>query len=343
MGGQEAENQATAHIQNGLLRMGLLQNGEAFTMETLSGGVSCDAFKVVTPSRVMCVKRALPKLRVAADWHASPERYKAEAAWMRLAGSVVPGCTPAVLATDETAGLVAMQFFPPQEYPIWKSLLAAGQADAGFAAATGTLLARLHGATAGRPEIAAAFANHHDFYALRIEPYLLFTAARHADVASFIKDMAAGVTGASIALMHGDFSPKNILCGASGPVVLDAETACYGDPAFDLAFCLNHLLLKAVWHPEFRPLYAASFSGMLEAYLAGVTWEDPARTEARAAGLLSAFLLARIDGKSPVEYLKAERDKCFVRDTALGFLHARLTCLADLGGQWQAALVRHCL
>lgn len=336
-----ADRMPIDQIQQGLIRMGLLQTGEAFTIETLCGGVSCDAYKVMTPSRAMCVKRALPKLRVVADWRASPERYRAEAAWMRLAGSVVPGCTPAILATDEQAGLVAMQFFPPQDYPVWKALLAAGTADAGFAVHTGGLLARLHGATAGRPDIAAAFANSRDFFALRIEPYLLFTADRHADVAPFIHEMAAGVAHAAIALMHGDFSPKNILCGATGPVVLDAETACYGDPAFDLAFCLNHFLLKSVWHPEFRPLYAASFSGMAEAYLAGVSWEDPGRAEARAAGLLSAFLLARIDGKSPVEYLKYERDRAFVRDTALGFLRDHLTSLADLGWQWQVALARH--
>lgn len=324
-----------------LIRMGLLAGGESLSVSLLSGGVSCDAYKVVTPTRTICMKRALPKLRVAADWQASPGRFRAEAAWMRLACRIAPGHAPEIYATDETDGLVAMQFFPPAEYPVWKALLAQGLARADFAADTGTLLARLHGATAGRAEIAGAFANGADFHALRIEPYLLFTADRHADVAPQIRQMAADVAASSIALMHGDFSPKNILCGANGAVVLDAETACYGDPAFDLAFCLNHFLLKCVWHPEFRPLYAASFAGMMSRYLAGVTWEDPVALEQRAAGLLAAFLLARVDGKSPVEYLKDETDRAFVRDMALGFLRRRVGRLDQIGADWQAGLDRH--
>lgn len=328
-------------LEAALIRMGLLAGGESFSANLLSGGVSCDAWLVVTPARTLCVKRALPKLRVAADWQASPGRFRAEAAWMRLACTIAPGHAPEIYATDETAGLVAMQYFPPADYPVWKALLASGMARADFAADTGALLARLHGATTGRADLATAFANGADFYALRIEPYLLFTADRHADVAPLIRQMAADVAASSMALMHGDFSPKNILCGENGAVVLDAETACFGDPAFDLAFCLNHFLLKGVWHPEYRPLYAASFAGMCNRYLAGVTWEAPAGLERRAAGLLAAFLLARVDGKSPVEYLKDETDRAFVRNMALGFLRRRVVSLAGVASDWQAGLARH--
>ena len=99
------------------------------------------------------------------------------------------------------------------------------------------------------------------------------------------------VTGATKqALVHGDVSPKNILCGPHGPVFLDAECAWYGDPVFDLAFCLNHMLLKCLWRPQWSARYLACFDALAAAYLAGVTWEPREQTEARAAALLPGLV-----------------------------------------------------
>jgi aminoglycoside phosphotransferase (APT) family kinase protein len=110
-------------------------------------------------------------------------------------------------------------------------------------------------------------------------------------------------------LVHGDFSPKNLLIGPAGPVILDAECAWYGDPAFDLAFVLNHLLLKGVWRPQWRARYVTAFAALADAYLGHVRWEPRDAVEARTAALLPGLMLARIDGKSPVEYLTTEREK----------------------------------
>jgi Ser/Thr protein kinase RdoA (MazF antagonist) len=227
-----------------------------------------------------------------------------------------------------------MEYFPPDTYPVWKSLLAAGQADAGFAARVGETVARIHAATAGREDIARAFANQAQFHALRLDAYLLHTAAKHPDVADTLRALAQSVATARIALMHGDMSPKNILCGPDGPIFLDAETCCFGDPAFDLAFCLNHLLLKCIWHPEHATAYAASFVALYEAYFAKADWEEQAGLERRTAGLLAAFLLARIDGKSPVEYITSESDKAFVRTMAKGFLNDRHKTLDGMLARW---------
>ena len=120
--------------------------------------------------------------------------------------------------------------------------------------------------------------------------------------------------------MHGDVSPKNILLGARGPVFLDAECAWFGDPAFDLAFCLNHLLLKTLWVPSAERELLASFDALTEAYLRGVDWEPAATLEERAAQLLPALFLARIDGKSPVEYLTDDASKNAVRRAARSML-----------------------
>ena len=153
-----------------------------------------------------------------------------------------------------------------------------------------------------------------------------------------IRALADGIAAARIALMHGDVSPKNILCGPNGPVFLDAETACYGDPAFDLAFCLNHLLLKCVWHPQWTDAYLRSFTALKNAYLDAVDWEARRAIDARTARLLPALLLARIDGKSPVEYLTAERKRNFVRRAAKTLLASDPATLDFVATHWANAV-----
>jgi aminoglycoside phosphotransferase (APT) family kinase protein len=302
-------------IAQALAAIGLGAPGE---ITRLSGGVSCDVWKVeIAGRRPLVLKRALPKLRVTADWRAPPERAAAEVAWIRLVAGIEPRWVPAVLGEDPARHMFAMQFLEPETHPVWKAELAAGRADSEFARQVGAALARIHAATAGKADIAAAFDNRAQFAALRLEPYLAFTAGRHPGIAQTIYDEIARIAAANIALMQGDISPKNILCGPHGPVFLDAETACFGDPAFDLAFCLNHFLLKSVWHPQFSQDYERAFHTMKDAYRLGVTWERPSEIGARTARLLPILLLARVDGKSPVEYLTDENDKAFVRAAAM--------------------------
>jgi aminoglycoside phosphotransferase (APT) family kinase protein len=298
--------------------MGLLADGEQFAIAKLAGGVSCDVFRIEMKQQApMVVKRALPRLRVSAHWEAPPERAATEVAWLKLVAGIEPHWVPRILGEDRARNLFAMEYLPPERYPVWKARLAAGHVDMDFAGSVGAALARIHGATAGQGDVAAAFANAAQFAALRLEPYLLFTAAKHPLIAGAIRDDAARIATARIALMQGDISPKNILCGPEGPLFLDAETACYGDPAFDLAFCLNHFLLKAAWQPQWAADYGGAFAAMRDAYLDGVRWEGPAAIDQRTAKLLPLLFLARVDGKSPVEYLSDEGDRAFVRGAAL--------------------------
>jgi aminoglycoside phosphotransferase (APT) family kinase protein len=305
-------------IAASLAAMGLLNVGETFNVTSLSGGVSCDVWRVDADGRApVVVKRALPRLRVAAEWLAPVERAASEVAWIRLVAGIEPHWVPRVLAEDRAHNLFVMEFLPPENHPVWKAELAAGHVDVGFAARVGDALARIHAATAGKPDVAQAFDNAALFHALRLEPYLLFTAEKHIALAPAIRAEAARIAASRIAVMQGDISPKNILCGPDGPVFIDAETASTGDPVFDLAFCLNHLLLKSAWHPQWTEAYAHSFVALKNAYLAGVSWERPAGIEARAARLLPMLFLARVDGKSPAEYLTEEADRAFVRAAAI--------------------------
>jgi 5-methylthioribose kinase len=326
-------------IAASLHRMNLLVDGQAFTAGVLAGGVSCDVWHVTTADgREMIVKRALPRLRVEAEWKAPAERASAEADWFRLVAEFDPRVVPEILGEDRPHHIFAMEYLPPQTHRLWKAELAAGHADAKFAARVGERLAHIHAFTANREDVMHDFAHDAQFHALRLEPYLLHTAKKHPDLAPRIRALSEGVAGGRIALMQGDISPKNILIGPDGPVFLDAETACFGDPAFDLAFCLNHLLLKCVWHKKFKKDYLQSFDALIDAYLENVTWEEPADIEARTAALLPALLLARIDGKSPVEYLTAEKDKTLVREIAKVLFVEKPSTLAAIAAKWNDAI-----
>jgi aminoglycoside phosphotransferase (APT) family kinase protein len=300
----------------------------------LTGGVSSDIWRVDLRSGPVCVKRALARLRVAELWEAPVERNVFERRWLETASAIVPGIAPRVLAHDDAGGLFAMEYLDAAQHPVWKALLREGRADPDFARAVGVRLARVHAATADDANVAAQFATDANFRAIRLEPYLLATGARHPDLADRLEALAARTADTRRVLVHGDVSPKNILVGPQGPVLLDAECAWFGDPAFDLAFCLNHLLLKCLWTPAAAAGFLACYDALAAAYLDGARWERRAALEARAASLLPGLFLARVDGKSPVEYLGAEAQRDRVRRVARALLAQAPQQLADVRGAW---------
>jgi fructosamine-3-kinase len=318
--------------------VGLLAARADANGERLTGGVSSDIWRIDLPARSICVKRALAKLRVAADWQAPVERNRYEARWMQRANAAVPGAAPALLGLDEVSGTLAMQFLPPSDHPLWKARLHDGDADPEFAAQVAASLARIHAATAASPDVAADFPTDRIFYDIRLEPYLVATARAHPDLAPRLHELVAVTQANKRALVHGDVSPKNILRGPHGPVFLDAECAWWGDPAFDLAFCLNHLLLKCLWTPPAAAGFLACFDALADAYRARVAWEPPHALEARAAHLLPGLFLARVDGKSPVEYITAEADKNRVRRTARALLMHPVDRLGGVRWAWTKEL-----
>jgi len=311
------EDQAARAVAGFLEGAGL---GRASAIHALPGGVSSDIWRVELARGPVCVKRALPRLRVAQLWEAPVERNRYERLWLQAANDAVPGSAPQVLSWDDAQGLFAMQYL---DLPVWKERLRQGDADPAFAAKVGAALAGIHAATAGRDDMAKRFPTDAIFYAIRLEPYLVATGKRHPDLQVKFDSLVKRTANHRVALVHGDISPKNILVGPQGPIFLDAECAWYGDPAFDLAFCLNHLVLKSFWVPN--PALRKCFESLKEHYLAGVTWESG--IEERVAALLPALLLARVDGKSPVEYLDdAQRQS--VRELAIGMLQSEKKQLA---------------
>jgi aminoglycoside phosphotransferase (APT) family kinase protein len=327
-----------AELSDALRRMDLLAPGSTVRGERLTGGVSSDIWRIDLPGGAICVKRALAKLRVAADWHAPVERNRYEARWMQCANDAVPGAAPQLLGLDAASGALAMQYLQPDDHPLWKTQLRDGDADPVFAARVAINLVRIHAASATASNLAADFPTDQIFYDIRLEPYLVATARAHPDLAAALHALVAVTQANKRALVHGDVSPKNILRGPHGPVFLDAECAWWGDPAFDLAFCLNHLLLKCVWTASATAGFLACFDALADAYCALVSWESPDALQRRAAHLLAGLFLARVDGKSPVEYITTEPDRNRVRRTARALLASPVDRLDDVRQAWAKEL-----
>ena len=323
-----------------LCRMGLLAQGDYAGGQPLSGGVSSDIWRIDLPAGPVCIKRALAKLKVAAEWHAPVERNTFEVAWIRCAASISPDSVPEVVGEDRHGRAFAMTYLEPARFPVWKDRLRDAVVSRGFAAQVGAVLGRIHAATADRADIAAQFPTDASFYDIRLEPYLVEAARKHPDRAAALESLVDTTANERRVLVHGDVSPKNILVGPKGPVFLDAECAWFGDPAFDLAFCLNHLLLKGLWVPRARNALRDAFDALRNAYLGAVTWEPVDALEARTARLLPGLMLARVDGKSPVEYLNSETQRDLVRTVTRRLLDRPVDRLAGVRDTWAEALAR---
>jgi tRNA A-37 threonylcarbamoyl transferase component Bud32 len=285
---------------------------EGFSVQPLKGGVSSDIVRVrLADGRMFCAKRALRQLQVESEWQVPVERNHFEVAWLRRAGAVVRGAAPEVIGEDRVHGVALLEYLPPGDYALWKDELLAGRADGKVPLAVADTIGRIHAATLGDGDVAAEFATDALFDALRLDPYLRTLMRRYPQLAGPIGERIAVTAATKIALVHGDLSPKNILISrADGhPVILDAECAWYGDPAFDAAFCVNHLVLKAIHMPRLAGVLLAEAGAFVGAWLGHFPADMRGALAERTAALLPCLMLARVDGKSPVEYLRAEEQQ----------------------------------
>ncbi|MFZ4484246.1 MAG: phosphotransferase family protein [Chthoniobacterales bacterium] len=316
-----------------LRRDGLVSSPEA-RLVPLTGGVSSEIFRVEDGPRVFVVKRALEKLLVRADWRADVGRNRFERLYLETVSGFMPGVVPRVLAAGD--GYFTMEWLG-QGWENWKALLLAGQARTQDAAAAGSILGGIHRETAGRPELEDLFDSGQNFFQLRLDPFLLAVAARHPVHRAMIEAEVKRLAAARECLVHGDFSPKNMLRNGPRLVVMDCEPTCYGDAAFDLAFLLTHLLLKALYHAPTDHGLAGLFAAAHGGYAEERGPEASRAVAARTPRLVLLLLLARVDGKSPVEYLTPEKQE-HVRRFVLPRLGSARLNLEELSTEWFAAL-----
>lgn len=288
---------------------------EAIDIAILTGGVSSMVVRAQSAQRCLVVKQALPQLKVRDEWLSRVERSSIEARCAEVLERLVPGSVPTLLAVDDRRHAFAMECAPEGSLT-WKALLMAGTIVPETAVAAGELLGRIHARSAEQPSLGHQFEDQSFFQELRVDPYLRTVERRHPDLAGPIQHLIEDLLGTRVCLVHGDYSPKNVLVSPDGKILLvDHEVAHWGNPTFDVAFALNHLCLKALKFPERSSAYLDSARRFCAAY----ALETPPRCRAtmqQAARLLGGLLLARVDGKSPVEYLETEEERNRVRSLA---------------------------
>ena len=317
-----------------LRRDGVVRTSDA-RLTPLSGGVSCEIHLVEDGAERFVAKRALAKLRVKADWFADVSRNRHEWEYIRYVARFLPDSVPVLRHCSTTDNYFTMEYLNGR-FLNWKQLLLAGQVNAAHARHAGNVLAQIHRHSAGDTAAMRLFDTTPVFFQLRIEPFLLTTGAKHPALRPFFEVEAARLAAVRECLVHGDFSPKNILINGDRLVVLDCEVAWFGDPAFDLAFLMNHLCLKALRHAPrevgVRPMLGEFWS----AYQAV---RPSPEIESRVGRLLLMLMLARVEGKSPVEYLDAARQQ-FVRDFIREQLPTGNFLLQDIADAWFNRLAR---
>jgi aminoglycoside phosphotransferase (APT) family kinase protein len=323
-----------------LLRTGRVAPNEIVSVEPLSGGVSNRTMLVRrSQGRDWVVKQALPRLRVAAVWLSDPARSQREAmATQALAELTPPGAVAPLVFFDAAEHLLAIEAVP-QPHENWKAMLLAGRLEHEHVRQFAGLLATIHGqAWQVRERLAEQFADRSFFESLRLEPYYSYTAERLNEARGFLNALVEETRSRTVTLVHGDYSPKNVLVHAGRLVLLDHEVAHWGDPAFDLGFALAHLLSKAHHVTSRRAEFADAARLFWRVYVSELT-EVPwnADLEQRAVRHTLGCLLARVAGRSPLEYL-SETERRAQQRAVLDLLAALPTTLDQLVARFLAGI-----
>lgn len=310
----------------------LVDPDETLKMRVLAGGVSNRTVWLGRPGgEAWVIKQALGKLRVKSDWFSDPKRIHQEALGLKWLGQLLPqGSVPKLVLEDRSVDVLAMEAVP-EPHQNWKTLLLAGELDLDLVRQHGTLLAQLERAPGQQaPLLAAEFADRSYFETLRVEAYYLYSAQTCAAAREFLSALVQETRATTVALTHGDYSPKNALVYQNRLVLLDHEVMHFGDPAFDLGFALTHLLSKANHLVGLRSAFAEAAATFWRAYLQEVGQPAWFRgLEARAVRHTLACLLARVCGKSPLEYLSPHEGERQLK-VVLGLLQAPPVTVPEL-------------
>ena len=315
-----------------LVDAGRVDRAESIEVRELSGGVSNAVLLITRPRRheSFVLKQARGQLRVKEEWLCPVERIWREVEVLQSCNALVKphnecpirALTPRVLWDDRDNFCYAMTA-APRSHRTWKELLLAGQLDENLAIACGHLLGDLHAGSWRNHDIGQRLDDRTYFDQLRLDPYYRQIARVHPRLAPAIQSLIDSVWQNRQCLVHGDFSPKNLLVWSGHIMLIDFEVGHYGDPAFDLGFFLTHLVLKSIWtgerRIEFLQLADQFWRTYRERMAKAIQPNELHALEQRMLHNLAGCLLARVDGKSPVEYLTVDQQER-VRHVAMDWL-----------------------
>lgn len=309
-----------------LVERGLLRHPGQVRVKQLGGGISNLVFLIEwldLPERRWVLKQSLEKLRVKDDWRSERARILREADAIQQLGPLLGSLVfPTVIHTDH-ANFAFVMTAAPSGYVCWKEVLLTGQVDLGVARRAGSFLAKLLALSQCEPALQARFADRKVFVELRINPYYRAAAACSPEMRPAIEEIISESWETRWGLVHGDYSPKNILVHKGEIFLIDFEVIHWGDPAFDASFLLSHLFLKAVRLPRLASKYFAGAREFWEAVAMDMTDPMLSTFESHTVQHVGALMLARVCGKSPVEYISDERSVKLVKAIAREILWER--------------------
>ncbi len=318
-----------------LSRKGII-NGRNIIFEPLKGGVSSDINMISDGVHTYVVKQALPKLKVQNDWYADVSRNINEQDFIQFMQSFIPSAVPEIFYKDSEHSFFVMEYLD-DGFQNWKQQMLDEYFEKNAAKKAAELLAMIHLQSRGKEDIKEVFDKAANFYGLRIEPYLITTGNQHPDLKQEFLEEAQRLKYHQETLIHGDYSPKNIMIKGDRLIILDHEAAWYGDPTFDFAFLLNHLYLKMLYHysrhEEMNDLTKIAYSAYMN------KWDKKERNgmEERTGRLLLMLMLARVDGMSPVEYF-TDKEAKFIRSFIYELLPDRIFSHSEINAYWKSKL-----
>ena len=317
----------------------LIGRHESPELRGLAGGVSNRTVHVQRQNgEAWVLKQALAKLRVQVDWFSAPERIHREAAGLRWLGQIIPGQVPQFVFADEKQHILGMSAVP-QPHQNWKSALLDGRASVEKARDFGHLLASIHIAIDRIPALKDEFADRRFFEELRLEPYYSYSASQVPQARAFLEQLIQDTRNRRLALVHGDYSPKNVLISQGKLILLDFEVIHFGDPAFDIGFSFAHFLAKAYYLPEARNAFLQMARAYWMSYCQSLTPQMRANVVDQAARHTLACVLARMAGRSPLEYLD-QRQRNTLQRIALELIEQEVADMETLLERYEARLER---
>ena len=309
-------------------------------VRVLAGGVSNRTVLVERPNgEAWVVKQALAKLRVQVDWFSSPERIHREALGMRWLEQIAPpGTTTPLVFEDHEHHLLAMEAVP-QPHENWKMMLLAGRLELDHVEQFARLLGTVHRVSHERKaEIEPLFGDRGFFESLRLEPYYVYTGSQVPEASAFIDVLVDETRSHRDTIVHGDYSPKNVLVHGGRLILLDHEVIHLGDPGFDLGFSMTHFLSKAHHVVDCREAFRQAAVHYWETYrktIGDATWLGD--LEPRAVRHTLGCMLGRVRGRSPLEYLSTE-ERTRQADAVIALMADPPSTVAELADRFVSAI-----
>ena len=287
-----------------------IDNNPIIDFKRLEGGVSSDVFKVKTKKKIYCLKRSLPKLRVEKEWFVDTKRIKYEYLWLKHCKKIIPNSIPNVYKFNNKKNYLILEYLNENKYKNLKTEFLRKKINLKIITKISKDLFKIHKNSTGKNIKERFFNNSKNFYDLRLDAYFREVARVYPELNKKITKIIDNYKINSSTLIHGDFSPKNMLVYNKTIKYIDAETCNYGDPAFDLVFFANHLLIKSIHMPEKKNHFINSYKIFFDTYLNSLELSKRSIFLKRCIEMAPMMLLARIDGKSPVEYIaKKQKNK----------------------------------